>query len=149
MRFNEKLQKLRTDRGLKLREVADTLYVSTQTVGGWEAGRNYPSAEMLIALSKLFNVSIDELLSEEIEHEKLVAMDIKCILPEIPCAEKIYLLRKLMSLSIREMAAYLSVSPVLICRWEAGYSLPKIPALIKISKLSGMPINELLSTEMK
>ncbi|MBS0950575.1 helix-turn-helix domain-containing protein [Lactiplantibacillus plantarum] len=42
--------------------VAERLHVSRQTISKWELGKSYPDLELLVALSKLFSVSTDELL---------------------------------------------------------------------------------------
>ena len=65
MEFNEKLQELRKNRGLTQEELAESLYVSRTAVSKWESGRGYPNIESLKEISKLFSVSIDELLSGE------------------------------------------------------------------------------------
>ncbi|HOO27349.1 MAG TPA: helix-turn-helix transcriptional regulator, partial [Lachnospiraceae bacterium] len=65
MEFNEKLQQLRKQRNLTQEELAETLYVSRTAVSKWESGRGYPSIDSLKAISRLFSVSIDELLSSE------------------------------------------------------------------------------------
>ena len=65
MEFNEKLQKLRKDKGLTQEELAHILYVSRTAISKWESGRGYPSIESLKAIAKFFSVTIDELLSGE------------------------------------------------------------------------------------
>ena len=65
MELNEKLQQLRKQRGLTQEELAEMLYVSRTAVSKWESGRGYPSIDSLKAISKLFAISIDELLSSE------------------------------------------------------------------------------------
>ena len=65
MEFNEKLQKLRKQRGLTQEELAETLFVSRTAVSKWESGRGYPNIDSLKAIAKLFSVTIDELLSSE------------------------------------------------------------------------------------
>ena len=65
MELNEKLQQLRKQRGLTQEELAELLYVSRTAVSKWESGRGYPSIDSLKAISKLFAISIDELLSSE------------------------------------------------------------------------------------
>ena len=42
--------------------VAESLGVSRQAVSKWESGSSDPSTSNLIALAKLFNVSVEELL---------------------------------------------------------------------------------------
>ncbi|MBR5265508.1 MAG: helix-turn-helix transcriptional regulator, partial [Clostridia bacterium] len=65
MEFNEKLQKLRKDKGLTQEELAQILYVSRTAISKWESGRGYPSIESLKAIAGFFSVTIDELLSGE------------------------------------------------------------------------------------
>jgi transcriptional regulator with XRE-family HTH domain len=65
MEFNNKLQQLRKQKNLTQDELAEALYVSRTAVSKWESGRGYPSIDSLKAISKLFSVSVDELLSGE------------------------------------------------------------------------------------
>lgn len=65
MEFNEKLQKLRQSKGITQEELAAELFVSRTAVSKWELGRGYPGIDSLKAISKYFEVSIDDLLSGE------------------------------------------------------------------------------------
>ena len=65
MEFKEKLQQLRKQKELTQEELAEALFVSRTAVSKWESGRGYPSIDSLKAISKLFSVSIDLLLSGE------------------------------------------------------------------------------------
>ncbi|NLJ20294.1 MAG: helix-turn-helix transcriptional regulator [Bacteroidales bacterium] len=65
MEFNDKLQQLRKQKNLTQEELAEALYVSRTAISKWESGRGYPSIDSLKAISKLFSVSVDELLSGE------------------------------------------------------------------------------------
>ncbi|MBQ9992408.1 MAG: helix-turn-helix transcriptional regulator [Firmicutes bacterium] len=64
MTFEQKLQTLRKENGYSQEELAEKLGVSRQAVSKWETGLSYPETEKLIALSKLFDVSLDEFLKE-------------------------------------------------------------------------------------
>lgn len=47
--------------------------MSRQSVSKWETGKNYPSIEVLINLSDLFQITVDELLrSDEELKEKII-----------------------------------------------------------------------------
>lgn len=63
MEFNEKLQKLRKERGITQEELAAELYVSRTAISKWESGRGYPNIDSLKAISEFFYVSVDDLLS--------------------------------------------------------------------------------------
>lgn len=65
MEFNEKLRTLRNQRGFTQEELAERLFVSRTAISKWESGRGYPNIDSLKAISKLFSVSIDDLLSGE------------------------------------------------------------------------------------
>ncbi len=54
---------LRRQAGLSQRELAAALSVSPSAVGMYEQGRREPSADRLVALSRLFSVSTDYLLT--------------------------------------------------------------------------------------
>ena len=65
MEFNKKLQELRKQKGLTQEELAKALFVSRTAVSKWESGKGYPSIDSLKAISALFSVSVDQLLSNE------------------------------------------------------------------------------------
>lgn len=65
MIFSDKLQILRKSQGYTQNEVSDKLGVSRQAVAKWETGQFYPDITNLIALSKLFNVTIDYLVKDQ------------------------------------------------------------------------------------
>lgn len=73
MTFAEKLKKLRNDNRLTQEQLADKIYVTRTAVSKWETGNGYPSIDSLKQLSNLFQVSIDELISDkDIENKKLL-----------------------------------------------------------------------------
>ena len=63
MRFAENLKKLRIERGLSQRELADMIYVDRSTVGKWENGKRLPDAVMILRLSRCLGVDTGTLLS--------------------------------------------------------------------------------------
>lgn len=73
MTFGEKIKKLRTDNKLNQEELAQKLFVTRTAVSKWETGKGYPSVDSLKLLSEIFNISIDELISDEdVECKKLL-----------------------------------------------------------------------------
>lgn len=60
--FSEQLKREREKLGWSQAELAEKLHVSRQSVSKWETGKNYPSIEVIIDLSDLFGITIDELL---------------------------------------------------------------------------------------
>lgn len=63
--FHDKLYRLRKDHHLSQEELAQKLNVSRQSIRKWESGSVTPDMDKIIAISKLFHVSLDELLKEE------------------------------------------------------------------------------------
>ena len=63
MDLKETLVFFRKKQGLSQIELAEALEVSRQTVSKWETGVALPSAENLLALSRLYGVPVDELLT--------------------------------------------------------------------------------------
>ena len=61
----EKLVRLRKEKGLSQLQLAEEINVSRQAISRWEIGLAVPSREKLRALSELYNVSVDYLLSDK------------------------------------------------------------------------------------
>ena len=62
MYMPEKLAELRRQKGLSQIELAEAMSVSRQAVSMWESGATIPSIDNLILLSRLYGVSVDEIL---------------------------------------------------------------------------------------
>lgn len=65
MNFSEKIQKLRNNNGLTQEQLAEKLYISRTAISKWESGKGYPNIDTLKDIAKLFNITIDELLSSD------------------------------------------------------------------------------------
>lgn len=65
MKLDEKLVRLRKEKGLTQLELAEAVKVSRQAVSKWESGGGLPSIENLWGLSELYGVPVDYLLNEE------------------------------------------------------------------------------------
>ena len=70
MEFNNKLYELRKQKGFSQEELANRLNVSRQTVSKWEVGESTPDMEKLVAMSDLFEISLDELVLDKKEEKK-------------------------------------------------------------------------------
>lgn len=67
MKLSEKIQYLRKEHGLTQEQLAEQCNVSRQAITKWESDIAIPETEKIIFLSKLFKVSIDELLKDELD----------------------------------------------------------------------------------
>ena len=65
MTFGEKLKKARIDAGLSQEQLAEQISVSRSAVAKWETDKGLPDIENLKGISRLLNVSIDSLLSDD------------------------------------------------------------------------------------
>lgn len=65
MTFAEKLKSIRKQAGMSQEQLAEKLGVSRQAVAKWETDAGIPDIENIMAVSALFDISIDELLSNE------------------------------------------------------------------------------------
>ena len=65
MEFGKKLASLRKVHHLSQEELGSELDVTRQTISNWELGVSLPNPEQLKRLSKLFQISIDELLDND------------------------------------------------------------------------------------
>ena len=67
-KFCDKLIVLRREKGLSQEQLAEYLEVSRQSVSKWEADKTMPEISKLIAISGLFQVSLDYLLIDDCEN---------------------------------------------------------------------------------
>lgn len=65
MTTGEKIRFYRVSSNYTQEQLAELLEVSRQSVSKWETDLAYPETEKLIRLSSLFNVTVDELLSDQ------------------------------------------------------------------------------------
>lgn len=65
VKIANKLYELRKKKGLSQEELADKLGVSRQSVSKWERAEASPDTDNLILLSKIYGVSLDQIISEE------------------------------------------------------------------------------------
>ncbi len=70
MIFADKLIRLRKQRGWSQEELAEHMEVSRQSVTKWESGQSFPDLDRLVTLSRLFGVSTDYLLKEELDFDE-------------------------------------------------------------------------------
>ena len=67
MKLGDNIQKLRKDLKFSQEQLAEKIDVTRQTISNWELGETSPNPEQLKLLSKALNVSIDELLNNDVK----------------------------------------------------------------------------------
>lgn len=65
--LGENILKLRKKSGLSQEQLGEKVNVTRQTISNWELNETTPNPEQLKLLSKALNVSIDELLDNDIK----------------------------------------------------------------------------------
>ena len=70
MEIGNQIKKYRGKLNWSQETLAEKAYVSRQTVSNWENGKSYPDIHSLLLLGKLFNISLDELVKEDVEAMK-------------------------------------------------------------------------------
>ena len=94
MKFNEKILKLRKEKGLSQEEMGMELQVSRQTISKWEAGQSYPDFTRLVMLSDFFDMTLDELVKDidvqEVRENSLINEKIDAIYRVSQDADSVY-----------------------------------------------------------
>lgn len=70
MNFSKQLKKYRELNGFSQETLAEKIYVTRQTISKWENDKTYPDIHNLIALSILFEISLDELVKGDVVEMK-------------------------------------------------------------------------------
>ncbi len=75
--FSKNLKKLRSIKGVSQQKVAEYLTITKQGYSLYETGNREPDYETLLKLSEYFDVTVDELLNENMEDidENLVILN--------------------------------------------------------------------------
>lgn len=66
MKLSDKIQQLRKAKNITQEELAELCYVSRQAVTKWELGLTVPEIDTITLLSRIFNVTTDVLLKDEL-----------------------------------------------------------------------------------
>lgn len=65
MNLGKKIRELRQEKGLTQQELADLLFVTRSAISNYEMEKRYPDLNTLKAMADYFEISVDELLSDE------------------------------------------------------------------------------------
>lgn len=87
MIFADKLIQLRKKAGYSQEELAEQMNVTRQAVSKWESAQTVPDLSKLLQLSRLFGVSTDYLLKEELEEEEYTGEDSESSVRKVSLSE--------------------------------------------------------------
>lgn len=68
MEFGNKILELRKKAGLSQEQLAEQMGVARQTISKWELGETAPDIEESRKLSKIFNISLDDLTNNDVKN---------------------------------------------------------------------------------
>lgn len=86
MKIGKQLQDQRKQHNMSQEDLAAKLNISRQAISKWENGTSLPSFTNVIAISNLFDISLDELIKEDpalikkFEHEKIGLTKVETII---------------------------------------------------------------------
>ncbi|MBO5955087.1 MAG: AAA family ATPase [Clostridia bacterium] len=84
-KFGTRIYNLRKGKNLSQEELGNLIGVSNKAVSKWETGESKPAVSQLMKLSKVFDVSIDDIIDCEETREKQIT---KIVITGGPCAGK-------------------------------------------------------------
>ncbi len=68
-----KLKQIREDKDIKQEILAKELGVTQTTISNWESGAREPDIQMLIKISKYFDVTVDYLIGNDMPNKKFAS----------------------------------------------------------------------------
>ena len=75
MQVGKQIQHYRKEKNLSQDDLAEIIFVSRQSISNWERGATYPDIQNLLLLSKVFEVSLDQLIKGDVETMKHIIHD--------------------------------------------------------------------------
>ena len=128
----EKIMQLRKKAGWSQEELAEQLGVTRQSVSKWEGAQSLPDLEKILQMSRLFGVSTDFLLKDELEAESPDPA------PDTPALRRVTLAEASAYLALRREAAPKMALGTLLC----VLSPVALIALAYLSESARFPLTE-------
>lgn len=129
-----RLEKLRDEKDLKIKDVAKVLGVAQSVYSEWENGTLSISTKRIYQLANYFEVNIDYIF-ELTDKRKRINSDKN--IDVLKVASRLKLVRKELKFTMRDLAKELNTSASAICNYENGKFLILSPFLIQICKTYG------------
>lgn len=70
--LSERIYKFRRKSELSQEQLAEKIGVSRQAISKWESGTSTPELEKLLALSECFNITLDDLVKNEVVYQETI-----------------------------------------------------------------------------
>ena len=108
----DKIMQLRKKAGWSQEELAEQLGVTRQSVSKWEGAQSMPDMEKILQMSRLFGVSTDFLLKDELEAAE------PDVAPDEPALRRVSMAEASAYLALRREAAPKMALGTLLCVWS-------------------------------
>lgn len=113
------IAKLRKEKGLTQRELAEKLLITEKSVSKWECGKCLPDVSTMIPLCKILQISVNELLSgEKIEEKQYKQLAEENLLKQAKKEEQDNKLKLFSSIAIGFSGAIIFVLCAFLCEFE-------------------------------
>ncbi len=124
MVLSEKLAALRKEHGYSQMHVAECLNVSRQAISRWEVSSSVPSTENLLELSRLYGVSLDELVGHDVAEKASTALEHQTAAPEPtfqPQNTDIFVIPKKRLCLVCAIVCLIFLCLLAICLWMSNH----------------------------
>ena len=142
-KFHEKLKVLRKKKGLTQKSFSNMLNISQSAYAHWEQGKREPNFEKLSMLACIFDVSIDYLLSENLEISKESYLKFKEEKKNL-FSVRLKELRLQHGFSQEELSEQIGIKQSSYSDWENGKFKPNYEKLEKIADLFDVSLDWLV-----
>lgn len=135
-RIGQNIKNLRERKGMTQKELAAALGITRSALSTYEVGIREPNHATTIAIAKLFNVTLDELVMKELT-------------PPIPMyAQNLAYLRRKHDMTQADVANLLGVSKATSCKYENGDVEPNVEQLIKLADFFGVTMDQIIKQDL-
>lgn len=136
-----RIKALRQECGLKQSDIASLLDVGQTTISNWETGYSEPNIAALKNLAYVFECSVDDILSSDVE-----------TFGDMEISQKKNSIKKIRidkGIKQGDLADMLKVKQATVSGWESGRREPDIESLKRMSVILDCSIDELLGNKEK
>lgn len=129
---------LRKEKDFTQSDISEKLFVSRQAVSKWERGESIPDLDTLLALSRLYGVTVDELLTVDLSQESPEKRQVsENNFDEVKLLHKKQLAKKMVFVAVCLLGAYSLICGIIQTAcfniesniWLIWFTLPIIPPL--------------------
>lgn len=132
------LTALRKTSGFTQNDISEKLYVSRQAVSKWERGESIPDVDTLVALSNMYNVTIDDLLKSDLTERPVMTETLsEQSFEEVKSIHKKQLKENMLFVAVSLLGAYSLICGIIQTAcfeveniWLIWFTLPVLPPLI-------------------